>query len=326
MKHPIHPWWLWRKITAALFLTLLILGSFAWFPWFHGSTTGTNLFNLIPFTDPLAALEITLADKTLHWQFLLGAALLTLLAFIMGPIFCGWICPLGFILDLNHTLRNTTLRLLGKNPTHQPVTKGKPHHFLRYFFLGIAIGFSLIAQLPIFQILSPINILARNILFTLSPAIAIIAFIIIIEWWSPRLWCRTLCPLGALYSILGRFGLLRIRINPALAGKTPCAQCTRHCPMGIRVLEDFAAKHRPSVDHPSCTRCGECIDLCPKGVLRLRFRNIQLHDNMNTIPDESTHCKLNEETPIPLTVEHHKPKAKSPWMNKHNHKKTNHQK
>ncbi|MAE67846.1 MAG: hypothetical protein CMJ18_26630 [Phycisphaeraceae bacterium] len=48
-------------------------------------------------------------------------------------------------------------------------------------------------------------------------------------------------------------------------------QCTLNCPMGIRVMQDYALKGR-AVDHPACTRCGSCVDACPGGVLSLRVR------------------------------------------------------
>ena len=60
--------------------------------------------------------------------------------------------------------------------------------------------------------------------------------------------------------------------DPALAGQYPCRMCTVHCPMGIAVMEDYALVGAPVVDHPDCTRCGSCIDACPRGTLRLGFR------------------------------------------------------
>lgn len=276
----IHPWWLARKITAALFLGALVLGTVAWFDVFRGSTTGTTALGIIPFSDPLAAIEVMLATRTWQPTLLIGAGILVAGALVLGPVFCGWICPLGFVLDLNHSLRNLVRRMLRRKREHDPIAPS-PSPVIRNVLLGFALGFSLLAGIPIFQIVSPINVLARGLLFGLVAALGLIVLIMVIEFVRPRWWCRAICPLGAFYSLIGQFGILRVRINPALAGKTPCGECTRHCPMGIRVLEDYAAKGRSSVTHPHCTRCGECIDLCPRGVLRLRFRNIRERVELN---------------------------------------------
>ena len=42
--------------------------------------------------------------------------------------------------------------------------------------------------------------------------------------------------------------------------------------MGIRVTEDYVQAQRDSVDHPDCTRCGACVDACPRPLLTLGFR------------------------------------------------------
>ena len=56
--------WTWmRRSTAAIFLMLLILGCFHWFPWFKGSTTATITLDLMPLADPLAAVEVMLASR-----------------------------------------------------------------------------------------------------------------------------------------------------------------------------------------------------------------------------------------------------------------------
>jgi len=265
-----------RRLTAGVFLLALILGTFSWFPWFRGSTSGTLFLDIVPFTDPLAAIEILLASKTLHVQMLIGAGITAGFAVLAGPVFCGWVCPLGLVLDLNQSLRNFALRLMGKRHRKKhPVPTTVPP-IIRYGLLGIVFGFAVLAQIPLFQILSPINLLIRGIIFVTVPGLILVAVILVVEYFQPRLWCRALCPLGALYSLLGRFGLLRVRVNSTLAGKTPCRQCSIRCPMGIRVMEEYTVNYKPSISNSACTRCGDCIDVCPKGVLRLGWWNRRL--------------------------------------------------
>jgi ferredoxin len=36
-------------------------------------------------------------------------------------------------------------------------------------------------------------------------------------------------------------------------------------------MEEYTLAGKLSIDHPDCTRCGSCIDACPRGVLKLGF-------------------------------------------------------
>jgi len=263
-------WATYRRLTAAIFLACLVVGSFAWFP-FTGSTGATRLANVIPFTDPLAAIESTLSTGNLAAPALIGAGILLGAAVLLGPIFCGWVCPLGLALDLNYALRRLVRRRVFRRRRQTPVPTVVPWS-IRYAVLGAVLGFALFAGLPAFQTLSPINLLARSILFASLWGLIAIGGLVVLEWVMPRVWCRALCPLGAVYSLVGRFGLLRVRIDPAHAGRTPCRQCSTRCPMGIPVMESYAMGGRSSVTDPGCIRCGDCVDACPTAVLRLGLR------------------------------------------------------
>ena len=288
--------WRWaRRATAILFLTLLAMGTCPWFPWFKGSTTSTRLLEAIPLADPLAAVEITLATRQWQPHLVIGAALLIGFCLLMGPVFCGWVCPLGFLLDLLHSIRSGVMKILGR--TRRARVPGRLPSSLRYAVLGFMLAVSLTARVPAFQAVSPINLvgwswlklidgvrrlgfiesgsaIASAIDFLGAGAFVLIGiFVAELAW--PRVWCRCLCPLGALYGWAGRTAPWRARIDTERAGRARCARCERHCPMGIRVMEDYEFAGRTSIDHPDCTRCGACIDSCPRGVLHFGFFNEQ---------------------------------------------------
>lgn len=264
-----RPWTWARRLTAAGFLGLLVLGSSDWFPWFGGSISGTTLLGVIPFIDPLAAIECCLASRTVTMDLFLGATILLAATAVLGPVFCGWICPLGLLLDLNQNVRDHVSRFLGWSLV-RPFSENHSCN-IRIGVLASLVGFALVAGLPLFQVLSPISLFVRAIIFQTYPGLLLVAAIVLIEYRWPRLWCRTLCPLGALHGLVGRTGRFRVWINPVTAGRNPCRNCTLHCPMGIRVMEDHVLKTEPSVTDPHCIRCGECVERCPGDVLKLGF-------------------------------------------------------
>ena len=72
-----------------------------------------------------------------------------------------------------------------------------------------------------------------------------------------RVWCRVLCPLGALLAPTNKLSLISIKFDPHKC--VHCSKCKDVCPMRI----DLPAATRD----PECIGCGMCIDACKKGAL-----------------------------------------------------------
>jgi len=264
----LRPWTWSRRLCAAGFLALLLVAARGGPPWIVGSPNGTELLGLVPFTDPLVALEVGLASRTWMGTVALGAGLTLGLALLLGPVFCGWLCPLGLLLDLAGAPRRALERWL-------PRRRLPELRFPREIKVGLLLGalaFSLVRRAPVFAALSPIQGVARVLLFGVEAALWVVAGLVLLELVAPRVWCRSLCPLGALYGAVGRRGLLRVRIDPERAGQIRCQRCELACPMGLRVMSDFSLRGAAFVDHPDCTRCGACTEICPNEVLRLGVR------------------------------------------------------
>jgi polyferredoxin/formate hydrogenlyase subunit 6/NADH:ubiquinone oxidoreductase subunit I len=80
----------------------------------------------------------------------------------------------------------------------------------------------------------------------------------------PRLWCRVLCPLGALLGVFSRFTLLRLEKDQEKC--TFCNACTRSC--------QGAASPIPGQEWESteCLMCFNCFDSCPESALSFLLR------------------------------------------------------
>ncbi|MCP5516510.1 MAG: 4Fe-4S binding protein [Verrucomicrobiales bacterium] len=259
-------WAFARRLSAACFLLLLGLGSWPGFPWFRGSMPATRWLDVVPFVDPLAAIEGALAARSLTTDMLIGAGMLVAAAAICGPVFCGWVCPLGLLFDLSAALRRRWPR--GRMQT----LPGVPHRGLGLGVLAFLAAFAWFGRLPLFQVVSPIGLVVQAVVFQAAGGLVLVALVLLIDGFWPRLWCRALCPSGALYFLISRRGRLRVRVNAASPCGSHCRQCTLRCPMGIRVLEDHVQRRQETVGDPQCIRCGACVESCPGGRLQLGWQ------------------------------------------------------
>ena len=98
------------------------------------------------------------------------------------------------------------------------------------------------------------------IIENMAPAFYILIFIIAASFFIERFFCRYLCPLGAIFSIVSRLRVTRIVKPKAGCGK--CRICTDNCPMGIDLYQSDFSKSG------ECINCFECLSVCPRKNVR----------------------------------------------------------
>jgi polyferredoxin len=89
---------------------------------------------------------------------------------------------------------------------------------------------------------------------------------LVILWASlriTRLWCRAICPLGALLGAVSRFSVLGLHKDSASCDK--CNRCLLHCQGGDDPIG--GTPWRKS----ECLMCMNCVDSCPHQSLNFRF-------------------------------------------------------
>lgn len=204
----------------------------------------------------------TYCPKTHPSNVVLGIGLLvgTLLA---GSAFCGWICPLGGLQDLLTVLRKW-LRL---GEIKVPPKVDAVLSYGRYVVLaGILYATASTAKLwfsgydPYRTIFGLEWLFAPN-LAEAWPAYLVAAVLLVGAFFVPRFWCRYLCPLGGVLSLVSRVSIFRIRRRPNVC--IGCKKCDRLCPMRIKVSEKGSVT-------ANCIGCLACVESCPvKGALEI---------------------------------------------------------
>ncbi len=84
-------------------------------------------------------------------------------------------------------------------------------------------------------------------------------------WVGGRLYCNTLCPVGAALGLLSRVAPGRVRIDAERC--TRCTRCARSCKAGCIDLSG----DRPRVHTDACVDCFDCLGQCRNGALSYRF-------------------------------------------------------
>ncbi len=207
--------------------------------------------------DPLAALEPTFASKTFHAPLFASILIPVIVTLLFGKVFCSWICPANLLFEITGKLR-ALLRLAEIKPGEVRFSR-----INKYVLLVVGLIVAAIVGLPLFALIYPPAALSRFIhawIFgtSVTGILILLGVIVLVELAvSPRWWCRTMCPGGALYGLIGWPRLLRVKLNSDRC--THCHKCKKVCDPGLDpVAESYGLE---------CDNCGRCVKCCPEQAL-----------------------------------------------------------
>lgn len=240
----------------------LIMSPLLGFSFFLGNFSSALLFGKLHLTDPLAFLQILLARPLeTTFGFALSAALVLGVYMLLGRVYCGWVCPLGAVLEW--------IGRLPFFPRQAPNAPGPGSR--KYELLAVILLASLIGSAPFFLLFSPMAQFERMLAFGLSASGTLLIGVLALDALKGAgYWCRSLCPLGAFYSLVGRWRLLGPRITPGACNA--CGQCWQSCPAGPEVIHEAVTREDRTMIRADCTNCGKCIDVCPRNALSFGMR------------------------------------------------------
>jgi polyferredoxin/ferredoxin len=203
---------------------------------------------LIFLTHPVASLGV-----------LLPVVALLVLAVLLGRAFCGWVCPMGSLIDLADLILSPLRRV---NPVRLDRWGGRAALVRTppaLFLLGLSV-ITVFFMPPLLPFLHP-NVWIVRIFSLSSLGLGSLAFIVLAAAFARRLWCVYLCPLGALYGLLGRSSVFGLRIGDC----SGCGRCDA-CPMEAAEL-----RGRAVLAH-QCTLCFDFEERCPVEVFSFGVR------------------------------------------------------
>ena len=227
---------------------------------------------------PLGALQnsFSASNKTVPF-YMLG--ILMLYGIMFGRWICGWLCPFGLFQDLLHKIKTPKLKknrftrvlsffkyvLLVLFVVVIPLlymTKDFPlPAFCKYICpagtVGGAIGLLINPENEgMFGMLGP--------LFTWKFALAV-SFIVGAVF-IYRIFCRFICPLGAIYGLFNKISIFGIKLDKNKC--VNCGKCISVCKMDIHHVGDH-----------ECINCGDCVSVCPTKAISYKGSKIILPDS-----------------------------------------------
>lgn len=189
--------------------------------------------------------------------------ILALYGILFGRMICGWACPFGLIGELLYKIPSPKLK---KSPVTQILSFFK--YVVLVFFVGIVPVMYALRNMPLpafCKYICPIGTIEGGLgllsnkvndsLFSLLGPLFTWKFMLMVSIvvgsiFIFRLFCRFLCPLGALYGLFNKVSVFGVQVDERKC--TGCNLCTAHCKVDIRHVGD-----------QECIGCGECIGVCP---------------------------------------------------------------
>lgn len=188
---------------------------------------------------------------------LTASAAIVPITIIFGRFFCGWMCAFGTFNDFIYIAFQKIFKKEFKvNENLNSVLK-----YAKYLILAFIVYFVWTQGNSTLNDYSPWNAFAQignfsDAILQYTFGFIVLAIIAVGAMFIERFFCRYLCPLGAIFSIISKIRIFKIKKPNDKCGK--CRLCTNNCSMGIDLYK------MNKVSSGECINCLKCIDVCPR--------------------------------------------------------------
>lgn len=233
-----------------------------------GGLSGSLAVWSITFLDIFAYFEILIASQEFTQQALFSVIPLMGIYLIFGRVFCGWVCPMDFLFEIVNRAKKWRKMKINIPP------------YIGYVLAFLFLAGSFFAEMPIFSnylshltnffrmltggVFLSLDLPADKTVFYFSGGA--IFFLLGLEYFFPRLWCKILCPLGKTYGLFNKVSLLKLKIEEGRC--VHCNVCEQLCYMDVRI----SSANKSVLRDTNCIYCGRCIEGCGEKIIKMKLR------------------------------------------------------
>lgn len=181
----------------------------------YGISSSSAPVKILWRMEPVLSISSAISMTAVPMELCLLSASMILIAALSGRFFCGWICPLGFIQDL---------AAFGKKRLPIPEEARQ----LKYALLLGGLMMPFFPEWSYLEWITPMSIFSRAIgslqgrYDGMLLGLSIFLTALITGFAERRGWCRHICPLGALFSLISVRKSVGIKLEVE-----KCIECLR---------------------------------------------------------------------------------------------------
>ncbi|MDA1049605.1 MAG: 4Fe-4S binding protein [Planctomycetota bacterium] len=220
--------------------------------------------------DPLVSLSTAIASRSWVWS-LTSAAIILVVCVLIPRGFCGYLCPLGTLIDLfDWSVARRVKRFR--------VTDDGWWVHIKYYLLAGTLVAAMCGVL-VSGYVAAIPVVTRGLLFLGDPlqsglsrgwhlvpemnlghafSMALFAIVLCLGFLQPRFWCKYVCPSGAVFSLGNLFRITERKVESTCIN---CNKCVEICPFDA-IKPDFTTRTS------DCTLCQTCGGVCPTQAIK----------------------------------------------------------
>lgn len=218
--------------------------------------------------------NIGLGQKIEYTSFVSYLVALCIYTFVFGRFFCGFACAFGTLGDFINFIYTGICKKIKIKPIKISDKVLKYMSYVKYIILFVIVMMCFenvysyargTSPWEVFSMLYSGNFKLKGYVI----GIILLGLIIIGMGIQERFFCRCLCPMGAIFSILPQlpfFTLRRSRDNCINA----CSACSNKCQMGVEITTENSLDTQGE-----CIGCQKCVDVCPKGNIHLGIKRLK---------------------------------------------------
>jgi ferredoxin len=180
------------------------------------------------------------------------------IAILFRRSFCGLICPFGAIQEFFAKVG----RLIFKKQLKMPAKIDRPLRYLKYIILVITAVFAWktaglwMAPYDPWSVYGHLSEGFKTIWAESAVGVVLLIVTIIGSMVYDRFFCKYLCPMGALYGVIGKISPFKIVRDESAC--ISCGMCSKVCPVNIDV------QTLQEIKSAECLNCQICVLDCPK--------------------------------------------------------------